>query len=105
MLIKMKNVRIQRIKGHFGPIPVPSPGLLGPNLVRSGHFGLILEVGCFSPFLVGRFGLVLFSFSISLHILPYTLTDILGRYACLERSRQKINLKRTVKVNSARDKR
>ena len=44
------------VTGCFGPIPVRTPGCFGPIPFRSGRFGLILEVGCFGPVLVGRFG-------------------------------------------------
>ena len=48
--------------GHFGPIPVRTPGHFG----RPDRFGPISEVGCFGPILVGRFGTSLYSVKILL---------------------------------------
>ena len=49
------------VTGHFGPIPVRTPGRIGPIPFRSGRFclgcfGLISGVGRFGPILAGRFG-------------------------------------------------
>ena len=49
------------VTGHFGPIPVWTPGRFGPISFRSGRLGLgrfgpISGVGQFGPILVGRFG-------------------------------------------------
>ena len=58
-------IRVQRVTGRFGPIPVRTPGRFGPIPFRSGRFGLgrfgpISGVGHFGPILVGCFGHFIF---------------------------------------------
>ena len=59
-MMKKRNIVSSPLDGHFGPIPVRTPGRFGPIPFRSGRFGLgrfglILEVGRFGPVLVGPF--------------------------------------------------
>ena len=58
---RSKGPQFNPVTGRFGPIPVRTPGLVGPIPFRSGRFGLdrfgpISGVGRFGPILAGRFG-------------------------------------------------
>ena len=44
------------VTGHFGPIPVRTPGRFGPIPFLSGGFSPISGMGRFGLILVGRFG-------------------------------------------------